>query len=382
MSFAFPPTALPAKAEQLRAEVRAFLAEWGAGWTLLDRAHSWTRFDRDFSRAVGARGWIGMTWPTRYGGQARSSLERYVVLEEMLAAGAPVGAHWFGDRQSGPLLLRSGTEKQRVALLPRIVTGELAFCIGLSEPDSGSDLASLRTRATREGSGWRLDGTKVWTTNAHRSDYMIALVRTSPTGEGAPRQAGLTQFLIDLTLPGISIKPIADLTGEAHFNEVHFDGTIVDETMMIGREGEGWAQANAELAYERSGPDRYLSSFPVLQPALDRLGEDAERHDDDLGRLVARYATLRGMSVSTAGMLERGLEPLQEAALIKDLGVDLEQETPAMLADMLDIGPALPGDGGLEDALAFLTQTAPSFSLRGGTREIMRGMTARGLGLR
>ncbi|MDB5703833.1 MAG: acyl-CoA dehydrogenase [Sphingomonas bacterium] len=378
-AFSFPPTGLPSEAEALRREVRGFLAEHGARWTLVDRAHSWTKFDRGFSQAVGARGWIGMTWPREYGGHERSALERYVVLEEMLAAGAPVGAHWFGDRQSGPLLLRSGTEEQRRAFLPRIAAGELSFCIGLSEPDSGSDLASLRTRAVRVEGGWQIDGTKVWTTNAHASDYMIGLVRTAPAAEGA-RQSGLSQFLIDLTLPGISIKPIADLTGEAHFNEVHFDGTIVPETMLIGREGEGWAQANAELAYERSGPDRYLSSFPVLQPALDRLDDSSA--DRAIGSLVARYATLRGMSLAVAGMLEQGLTPLQEAALVKDLGVDLEQETPALLNDLLDCGPGLPGDGGLEDALAFLTQTTPTFSLRGGTREIMRGMTARGLGLR
>lgn len=380
-AFRFPPIALPPDAEALRREVRDFLAEHGARWTLLDRAHSWTHFDRDFSRAVGARGWIGMTWPKEYGGHERSALERYVVLEEMLVAGAPVGAHWFGDRQSGPLLLKAGTEEQRRAILPRIASGDLAFCIGLSEPDSGSDLASLRTRATRVDGGWRLDGTKVWTTNAHRCDYMIALVRTSPVAEGAARQSGLSQFLVDLSLAGISIKPIADLTGEAHFNEVHFDGVVVGADAMIGGEGDGWAQANAELAYERSGPDRYLSAFPVLQPALDRL--DAGGGDDvAIGRLVARYATLRGMSLSVAGMLEQGLTPLQEAALVKDLGVDLEQETPALLGDLLDVGPDLPGDGGLDDALAFLTQVAPTFSLRGGTREIMRGMTARGLGLR
>lgn len=378
-AFHFPPTALPPEAEALRAEVRAFLDEVGAGWTLFDRAHSWTRYDRDFSRKVGAMGWIGMTWPKAYGGHERSALERYVVLEEMLAAGAPVGAHWFGDRQSGPLLLKAGTEAQRLQFLPRIAAGELAFCIGLSEPDSGSDLASLRTRAVREDGGWRIDGTKVWTTNAHECDYMIALVRTSPVAEGAPRQSGLSQLLIDLRLPGISIKPIADLTGEAHFNEVHFDGVLVPHDMMIGGEGEGWAQANAELAYERSGPDRYLSSFPVLPPALDRLDASSDRV---IGALVARYVTLRGMSLSVAGMLEQGLTPLQEAALVKDLGVDLEQETPALLSDLLDCGPGLPGDGGLDDALAFLTQVAPTFSLRGGTREIMRGMTARGLGLR
>jgi Acyl-CoA dehydrogenase, middle domain len=297
----------------------------------------------------------------------------------MLAAGAPVGAHWFGDRQSGPLLLRSGTEAQRLRFLPRIASGELAFCIGLSEPDSGSDLASLRTRAVREDDGWRVEGTKVWTTNAHVCDYVIALVRTSPAAEGAPRQAGLSQLLIDLTLPGISVKPIADLTGEAHFNEVHFDGVLVAHDMLVGAEGDGWAQANAELAYERSGPDRYLSAFPVLPPALGRLNASSDRA---IGALIARYVTLRGMSLSVAGMLEQGMTPLQEAALVKDLGVDLEQDTPALLSDLLDCAPTLHGDGGLEDALAFLTQTAPAFSLRGGTREIMRGMTARGLGLR
>jgi alkylation response protein AidB-like acyl-CoA dehydrogenase len=279
------------------------------------------------------------------------------------------------------LLLRSGTEAQRAALLPRIAAGEISFCIGLSEPDSGSDLASLRTRATRVDGGWQLDGTKVWTTNAHKSDYMIGLVRTSPVAEGAPRQSGLSQFLIDLALPGISIKPIADLTGEAHFNEVHFDGTLVPDDMMIGGEGQGWGQANAELAYERSGPDRYLSSFPVIQPTLDRLAADGAG-DRALGRLVAGYATLRGMSLAVAGMLEAGHTPLQEAALVKDLGVDLEQGTPVLLEELIEPGAGLPGDGGLADALAFLTQTAPTFSLRGGTREIMRGMTAKALGLR
>jgi alkylation response protein AidB-like acyl-CoA dehydrogenase len=377
--FRFPATTLPPEAEALRAEVRAFLKDVGADWSLLDRAHSWTKFDRAFSRQVGAKGWIGMTWPKAYGGHERSALERYVVLEEMLAAGAPVGAHWFGDRQSGPLLLKAGTEAQRARFLPRIASGDLAFCIGLSEPDSGSDLASLRTRAVAEGGDWRVNGTKVWTTNAHLCDYVIALVRTTPVAEGAPRHAGLSQLLIDLSLPGVSIKPIADLTGEAHFNEVHFEDVLVPGDMLVGREGEGWAQANAELAYERSGPDRYLSAFPVLEPALARLDKSSDRA---IGALVARYATLRGMSLSVAGMLEQGLTPLQEAALVKDLGVDLEQETPALLSDLLDCGPALTGDGGLEDALAFLTQVAPTFSLRGGTREIMRGMTARGLGLR
>jgi acyl-CoA dehydrogenase len=380
MSFRFPPQALPETAEALRGEVRAFLAEQSRHWTVRDRVHSWMGFDRDFSRAMGARGWIGMTWPKRYGGHERTSFERYVVLEEMLAAGAPVAAHWIGDRQSGPLLLHSGTEAQRLAYLPRVAAGEISFCIGLSEPDAGSDLASLRTRAVQAGAGWRINGTKVWTTNAHKSDYMIALVRTSPVAEGAPRQAGLSQFIVDLTLPGITVKPIVDLTGEAHFNEVHFEDVDVPADALVGAEGKGWAQANAELAFERSGPDRYLSSFPIVQPALDAMEQPLSREAARaVGRLVARYATMRGMSLSVAGLLQAGELPLQEAALVKDLGVTLEQETPGIVAELM------PEDGGSADlhaAIDYLTQMVATFSLRGGTREIIRGMTARGLGLR
>nr|MCU0887342.1 acyl-CoA dehydrogenase family protein [Rubritepida sp.] len=227
MRFDLPDT--PPGAAALRREVRAFLAEAGRGWTPEVRARSWMGFDREFSRAVGARGWIGMTWPRIHGGHERSGLERVVVLEEMLAAGAPVGAHWIGDRQSGPLILRLGTDEQRRRILPGIARGELAFCIGLSEPDAGSDLANLRTKAERVPGGWVLNGRKIWTTFAHKSDYMIALVRTSPAPEGGPRQAGLSQFLVDLRLSGISIRPIRDLAGEESFNEVTFDEVRLGE---------------------------------------------------------------------------------------------------------------------------------------------------------
>ncbi len=368
---------------ELRLKVRNFLAEVSADWSIADRARSWTAFDRDFSRQVGRHGWIGMTWPGDYGGHARSALERYVVLEEMLAAGAPVGAHWIADRQSGPLILRVGTEDQKREFLPRIIRGELAFCIGLSEPDSGSDLASLRSRATRVAGGWRLDGTKIWTTNAHHSDFMIGLFRTAPASETA-RHAGLSQFLIDLKASGIEIRPIADLTGESHFNEVHFDAVFVPDSMIVGREGDGWAQVNAELAFERSGPDRYLSAYPLVPPMLDAVGRSGfgAQAARDIGRLVARLATLRAMSISVAGMLQAGATPLQEAALIKDLGVDLEQDMPRLVEELVGLPPAFDDPGGLAAATAYVTQVAPTFSLRGGTREIMRGLTARGLGLR
>lgn len=378
MRFDLPDT--PPGAEALRAELRAFLAEAGRAWTPEIRARSWMGFDRDFSREVGARGWIGMTWPKAYGGHERSGLERVVVLEEMLAAGAPVGAHWIGDRQSGPLILRLGTEEQRRRILPGIARGELAFCIGLSEPDAGSDLANLRTKAERVPGGWKLNGRKIWTTFAHKSDYMIALVRTSPAPEGGSRHAGLSQFLVDLRLSGISIRPIRDLAGADSFNEVTFDDVMLKEDDLVGAEGAGWAQATSELAFERSGPDRYLSSFPALSLGLDALAANpVPGAEVTVGRMVARLSALRGMSLSVGGMLERGEDPAVEAALVKDVGNVFEQALPEHLRGLLD-----PEDSPAElrALLAALTQLTPTFSLRGGTREILRGIIARDLGLR
>src|SRR6202795_252889 len=191
--------------------------------------------DREFSLKVGARGWIGMLWPKQYGGHERSALERYVVLEEMLAAGAPTSAHWVADRQSGPLLLRFGTEEQRQRFLPRIAKGELAFAIGMSEPDSGSDLASIRTRAERVEGGYRVNGTKIWTSNAHISDYAIALFRTKVGPD--KKHEGLWQFLVAFKSGGIGHRPIIDLAGEHHFNEVHFQHTFVPDDMLGGKDG-------------------------------------------------------------------------------------------------------------------------------------------------
>ena len=368
----------PPGAAALRAEVRAFIAEHESRWAPEVRARSWMGFDRDFTRAVGAKGWIGMCWPRQYGGGERSFLDRLIVLEEMLAAGAPVGAHWIGDRQSGPLILRLGTEAQRQKFLPKIVTGDYAFCIGLSEPDSGSDLASLRTRADKVDGGWKLNGRKIWTTFGHLCDWMIALVRTSPPPEGGSKHQGLSQMLVDLRAPGVTIRPIRDLVGEEGFNEITFDDVMLPEDALVGQEGAGWAQATSELAFERSGPDRYLSSHPLLEASLDALRDDAAAAPA-LGRQVARLWTLRAMSTAVAGMLQDGADPVRQAALVKDLGNDFEQALPHEMRALKDVDD-MPED--MRRMHDYLTQINPTFSLRGGTREIMRGIIARELGLR
>jgi alkylation response protein AidB-like acyl-CoA dehydrogenase len=383
-TFCFEPFEVPAECEALRREVRAFVAEASQAWSGWDIGHSWTGFDRAFSRECAARGWTGMTWPKIYGGHERSAVERYVVIEELLAAGSPVGAHWVADRQSGPLLLRVGTEEQKQRFLPAMARGELAFCIGLSEPGSGSDLASLRSKAKRTDGGWLLSGRKIWTTYAQDCDYMIGLFRSGGSAE-EQKHKGLSQFLIDLKLPGIEIRPIRDLTGESHFNEIVFDDVFIAADRLVGVEGEGWAQVNAELAFERSGPDRYLSSFPLLPLTLDAInasGSGDRLAARRIGEAVAEMTVMRQMSLSVLGQLAAGETPLQEAALTKVLGTDFEQRLPDLVRELTDASPDYALDEPLNAMLSYLTQSVPGFSLRGGTNEIMRGIIARGLGVR
>ena len=310
LAFAAPPARSDAT-EALRGEVRAFLAEELRERTPQQRAASWSGRDRAFSQKMGEKGWIGMTWPKRYGGHERSALERYVVLEEMLAAGAPVGYHWVADRQSGPNILRNGTEAQREAILPRIAAGECSFCIGMSEPDSGSDLAAARTRAQQVQGGWLVNGTKVWTSGAHVADYMILFCRTGEKTED--RHAGASQFLVDMDRArqsGMTVRPIIDMRGEHHFNEVAIEDLLLPADAVLGKEGDGWKQVTSELAYERSGPDRFLSAFTLLTETVRALGPDApERAAVAIGRLTSHTMALRRLSRSIAGMLQAGEDP-------------------------------------------------------------------------
>jgi alkylation response protein AidB-like acyl-CoA dehydrogenase len=377
--FRLPIFDLPPGADALRVEVRAFVAgEIGAGrWQ--PHGDFASHYDPEFSRRLGARGWIGMTWPRRYGGQERSMLERLVVTEELLAASAPVAAHWIADRQSGPLLLRYGSEAQRAEFLPRIARGEIFFSIGMSEPDSGSDLASVRTRATKVAGGWSLAGRKVWTTFAHLNHYAIVLARSGEAG--ASRHGGLSQFIVDLKGPGVSVRPIVNMAGQREFNEVVFDGAFVPEERLVGEPGNGWQQVTSELAFERSGPERYLSSIRLAEAAIACAGgRPAPRLREALGRMAAKLIALRTMSIAVAAQLEAGAMPDLEAALIKDLGNAFEREQIAVFRALRN-ELARAGTDFLA-ALAETTVYAPSWTLRGGTREILRGLVARGLGLR
>jgi alkylation response protein AidB-like acyl-CoA dehydrogenase len=378
----YPPRVLGPEQDAIRAEVRDFLQRDYATGGFGRGQEAMARYDVEFSRRWGQAGFIGMTWPKQYGGRELTFLDRYVVIEEALAAGAPVGAHWVADRQSGPLILKYGTEEQRQRFLPRIVKGEAFFCIGMSEPDSGSDLASVRMSATRVDGGWKLNGTKLWTSLAHICHYMIALVRTSPVNP-ENRHEGMSQMIVDLKAPGVEVRPVYNLAGEHHFNQEVFTDYFVPDENVIGEIGAGWEQVMSELAYERSGPERILSTFQTLVELVREVGDNpSEVEARAIGRLTSHLMTLRNMSVSVAGMLADGKMPVTEAALVKDLGTNYCKDVPEVARLICPPEDGAGSNSKYEKMLKTATLIAPSLTIQGGTREILRGMIARGLGLR
>ena len=278
-------------------------------------------------------------------------------------------------------ILRHGSERAKRHYLPRMAAGECFAAIGMSEPNAGSDLAAVTTRGTKVDGGWRIDGTKIWTSNAHRADVLIAVIRTEPMGDD--RHAGLTQFIIDTKAPGLSARPIINMAGLHEFNEVHFDGYFVPDDMVVGQPGDGWNLVTGELSYERSGPDRFLSDYWLLVEMIDRMGATPDRRQSvAVARLVAHLSTLRRMSTSVAGLLEIGYDPKIEAALVKEVGTAFEQDLVEVARSVMPSQPSLDSDDRFNRKLADTILYAPAYTIRGGTREIMRGLIARGLGLR
>ena len=370
----------------LRGSLRDFLTGDRAAFGWQPAVDAWlSSWDEDFSARLGDAGFLGLTIPPEYGGRGLGHLHRYVVTEELLACGAPVAAHWIADRQVGPGLLSYGTEEQRQRILPKIAAGRYFSAIGMSEPQAGSDLAACAARATRTDGGWLLSGTKVWTSGAHLAHQIVVLARTAPQ-DPQRRHAGFSQFIVPTNSPGIDISPIVLMSGEHHFNEVTFAEVFVDDTNLLGRVGDGWRQVTAELSFERSGPERILTTAPMLT-ALVRLLAEQDDVDDHaaaaVGHLLARVISLRQLSVSVARALAAGASPVNEAALVKDLGTRFEQESVDLAADLLSYAADDSRDRTRVAALVEMARVhAPLFTLRGGTNEVLRGMVARGMGLR
>ncbi len=367
---------------ELRAAIRDFLRadrdEFGWSPTVDSWLGGW---DPEFSARLGDAGFVGLTIPHRYGGRGLGHLHRYVVTEELLVHGAPVGAHWIADRQLSPGLLAYGNEEQRQRLLPRIAAGRFYSSIGMSEHGAGSDLAAVQTKATRTAGGWLLSGTKVWTSGAHVAHQVVVLARTSPP-DPEHRHAGFSQFLVPCDADGVRIDPIVLMSGERHFNEVTFAEVFVPEADVLGEIGNGWHQVTSELSFERSGPERILSTAPLIIAAIRALSSGPspdDRSAADIGDLLARLISLRQLSVSVARALTAGEDAANQAALVKDLGTRFEQESVGVVADLLDQAEQ---NQELKQMLATAFWHKPMFTLRGGTNEVLRGVVARGMGLR
>ncbi len=369
----------------LRDRVRAFLAA-----ALPPRGpfpeDGWIHgFDPAFSRRLGAAGFIGMTWPRPYGGGGRNYVERAIVTEELLRAGAPTAAHWVGDRQIGPALLAHGTEEQKREILPRIVRGELVFCLGMSEPGAGSDLAALTTRAVDDGDTFVVDGQKVWTSFAHHADYCYLVARTDPD---APRHRGISELLVDMRLPGITVRPLVDMTGEHHFNEVFFEQVRVPKRWIIGAPNRGWFQIAAQLDYERAGMERLLSYAPLLadlEAHVRTSGRSSEPYvRQQLARFHGEIAVGRQLIYRIAWQLSQGVTPTADTALAKLYGTELEQRLARFAGEILGAYAILTAgaDAPLGGRVARAIVNAPGLTIRGGTVEILRTIVAqRGLGL-
>jgi len=358
---------------ELRGELRRFLAEDAEQFGWQPGVDCWlSKWDADFSMRLAAAGFVGLTIPVEYGGRGRSHMHRYVVTEELLAHGAPVAAHWIADRQVAPALLTYGSEDQRRRLLPRIASGTLYSAIGMSEHEAGSDLAAVATKATQTDGGWLLSGSKVWTSGAHLAHQIVVLARTSPL-DPKHRHAGFSQFIVPTDAPGVTIEPIVQMNGEHHFNEVLFDDVALTDADLLGTVGAGWHQVTSELGFERSGPERFLSTATLLFALIEALRDEP---GVDIGDLMARMISLRQLSISVARALTAGHDAAVPAALVKDLGTRFEQDSVEIAAALLDRyeGPDRPR---LQAMLDIARVHAPLFTLRGGTNEVLRGIVAK-----
>lgn len=353
-------------------EATALAHEWNArpcaGWI---REDSWlVGADTELSEELGRRGWLGMTWPTEVGGGGRPPIERLVVYEALISHGAPVAASWFADRQIGPTLLEYGTPEQQQRWIPEIVAGRSLWCIGMSEPDAGSDVASLRTRAIRDGDDWIVDGQKVWTSGAAAADWCYLICRTDPD---APPHQGLSELVVDMRSPGVEVRPIRDAVGNRHFCEVHLEGVRVPGANLIGAENGSFRQVMRQMEHERGGIDRLVSNRALFRDviAVSDLSDPLVRQEVaaiESAFRIGRMLVLR----EVVGQAQPGF-----SAATKTFCTELEQRVAGFCARLL--GPAATlWEGDHVDRLAARVARgicyAPGYTLMGGTTQILRNI--------
>jgi alkylation response protein AidB-like acyl-CoA dehydrogenase len=323
---------------------------------------SWINgYSKEFAKEMAAQGWIGMTWPKEFGGGGRPPIERLIVGEEMIKAGAPIAAFWFADRQMGPSLITYGRPDQQAEFLPRILSGETTWCIGMSEPDAGSDLASLKTSAIHDGDDWVINGQKIWTSFGEVADYCYLICRTSTEG---PPHAGISEIIVPMDTPGIEIRPIKDMTTNRHFCEVFYTDVRVPAHNLVGVEGAAFKQTMKQLEHERGGIDRLVSNYALYQIAL----EHADRSDPIVRQEIAALEI--GYRVGRLLVIREILRqaPVGFSAATKCFGTEHEIRVGEFVARTLG------AQATLWDPVTQGLTYAPGYTIMGGTSNVMRNI--------
>lgn len=378
--------------EKFRKEIRDFLEDEIRQGLWEPSIDAWIMaYDPKFTKRVAARGWIGLTWPKEYGGQGRSFVDRLILTEEMLRYGAPAACHWFADRQIGGSILKYGTEEQKRELLPKIIRGEMYVGLGMSEPEAGCDLASLKTRAIKKDGYYVIEGQKTWTSGGSHMNYLYLLARTDPH---VPKHRGLSEFIIPMDLPGITRRPLIDITENEAWNEVFFDDVRVPQECLIGQENNGWRQVMEQLAYERSGMERLMANYPVFEGIIKFVKETTRdgkplsqdpviRHQ--LAQLKIEFEVGRLFMYRVALVMDEGRSPEWEAAMSKAYATAFEQRLASIALEMLGLyGHLAPSSKWAKlNGMAYHSYlSSKGYSLQAGSSEILKNILAqRKLGL-
>jgi alkylation response protein AidB-like acyl-CoA dehydrogenase len=373
--------------EDFRQEVRSFLEDEIKKGLWKPEIDGWIMgYDPKFTKRVSAKGWIGLTWPKEYGGQGKKFVDRVILTEEMLRFGAPAACHWFADRQIGGSVLKHGTEEQKKFYLPQIVKGEMYVGLGMSEPEAGCDLASLKTRAIKKDDGmYHVDGGKTWTSGGKHMNYLYLLARTNPD---VAKHKGLSEFVIPINLPGITTGLIKDITGGEHWNEIFFDNASVDPKYLVGRENGGWGQIMEQLAFERSGMERLMANYPVFDGIIKYVKENKRNGKllsedtivrQQLAQLKLEFETGRLFMYRVALAMDEGRAPEWEAPLSKAYSTAFEQRLANVSLEILGAyGQLKPGAkySKVEGHVYHSYLSSKGYSLQAGTTEVMKNILA------
>ncbi|MFC1953075.1 acyl-CoA dehydrogenase family protein [Chloroflexota bacterium] len=380
--------------EKFRQEVKDFLEGEIKQGNFQPSCDAWIQgYSTDFTKKVAQKGWIGLTWPKEYGGQGRSHIDRLILTEEMLRYGAPAACHWFADRQIGGGILSYGSEEQKRDILPKILAGDAYVGLGLSEPEAGSDLASLQTKATEDGDDYLMDGQKMWTSCGVFMNYIYLVARTDSNPE-TPQHRGISEFIFETNLPGITITPTIDITGSTAWAEVFFDSVRIPNTCMIGEKNRGFYQVVNQLDYERAGLERLMGNYPLFDALIqfvketERDGKPLSKHTtirQKLAQLQTEFEIGRLLTYKVVLVMEEGRAPNVEASMAKAYSTAFEQKLAGVAMEILGLYGQLLAESKWAPILGMAPHSylgATGYSLQAGTSEVLRNIIAsRGLGL-